>query len=154
MSFFNQRGVWKDEEKHTQPILEDRGFLMSLSELARKNPPNGISMSASRPKGRKPIVFNNSNNNFQENNDSTIPSTTPPILSSAPRVTVIDGKLVVDEESLVIDRPSILDDRRERVEETSKWTTSASFRKNIPRGRWSDHDTQQFYKVRTLNYLP
>ncbi|KGG52375.1 hypothetical protein DI09_17p50 [Mitosporidium daphniae] len=113
---------------------------MTLSELVTKNPLNGLPMSVGCSKERASRYFG-------INTASPTATQTPPILSSAPRVTIIDGKLVVDEESLVLDRPSILDEHRERVEETSKWTTSASFRKAIPRNRWSSEDTHQFYQA-------
>ncbi|KAM0683554.1 hypothetical protein MDAP_001124 [Mitosporidium daphniae] len=142
MSSSFSRRSWRDEGPTNRAQSS-----MTLSELVTKNPLNGLPMSVGCSKERASRYFGISNSVKSEDTASPTATQTPPILSSAPRVTIIDGKLVVDEESLVLDRPSILDEHRERVEETSKWTTSASFRKAIPRNRWSSEDTHQFYQA-------
>lgn len=72
--------------------------------------------------------------------------------ASGPRVHVVDGRMIVDEESLIVRHPSGAENSEPLlvVHETGQRVTSSSFSTNAAREkrmRWTSHDTALFYEA-------
>lgn len=125
-----------------------------LAHYLKKNPKNGIPMSNVKRKITNNHATRDSLTTATETvkrkhelvQDEDFKPDIKNSLSDAPQIRLIDGRIALDEESLVTSRQSEQIDR-ERVEETQKRITSASFRKKtIPRDRWSAQEEKLLYE--------
>lgn len=130
----------------------------SLAYYLKKNPKNGTPMSKGKTKfDENTVPVGSIQSSIEENSkkkkkvvhidektDLKLHKTD--VLPNAPQIRLVDGRIALDEESLVTFRKSEHIDR-EHVEETQKYTTSASFRKRTtPRDRWSAQEEKLLYE--------
>lgn len=114
------------------------GSHVTMGSFVKNNPRHGRMMSSSITKRIGGSPSGNAHQNASQN--SKTPST-----FVAPQVTVVDGKIMVDESSLLIARQETDYQNYTVIEETGRHVTSSSFMKAQPRDRWRDSETERFY---------
>ena len=119
------------------------GQPVTMATFVKFNPPNGESLAA--PSLRKSNRPANAVTEDLQNTPTASPhrpaspllaatttqniDTDDDIVRTGPQVTIVDGKIAVDASSLYVTRPTASTTPFERVEETGKRVTSASFRR-------------------------
>eukprot|EP00762_Andalucia_godoyi_P005254 ANDGO_06709.mRNA.1 Transcription factor TFIIIB component B'' len=128
-----------DDDDHD----DDHGSVSGLRGSDR----GGLGGSLSAAAGSSSLVGGNTGGSASATSMPTFPQ---PVFG--PQLKIVNGKLVLDESSLVIrTEANQLDESvLERVEETRRRITSATFLRHKPGPRWSADETERFYRMLSM----